>query len=100
MESEIFKRRFYREDCINIMNTLFIKDLRMFENCRLEDVIIVDNSLYSFANQLSNGCLISSFYNDREDRELFTLFNYLKNNVSKSDDVRSVNEKIFNVNLI
>ena len=99
-KGELFKRRFYREDCINIMNRFFIKDLRLFENCRLEDVVIVDNSLYSFANQLSNGCLISSFYNDREDRELFTLFNYLKKYVCQSDDVRSVNEKIFNFNFI
>lgn len=97
---EIFKKRLYRENCINISNKIFIKDLRIFNNCKLENVVIVDNSLYSFANQLSNGVLINSFYNDKEDKELISLFNYLSHHVSNSSDIRSINEKIFNFNFI
>jgi Dullard-like phosphatase family protein len=97
---QIFKKRFYRENCINIKNKIYIKDLRMFVNCKQENIVIVDNSLYSFANQLSNGVLINSFYNDKSDRELFSVFNYLQHYVSNSNDLRSMNEKIFNFNFI
>ena len=94
--SRIFKKRFYREYCINIKNKLFIKDLRIFANCNLENIVIVDNSIYSFLNQLSNGILINSFYNDKTDRELYSVFNYLQQYLSKCSDIRIVNEKIFN----
>lgn len=99
-ENRIFKRRFYREHCINIRNRIFVKDLRVFVNRKLENIILVDNSLYSFSNQLSNGILINSFYNDKEDRELFNLFNYLQQYIRPASDSRAVNEKIFNFNLI
>ena len=56
---------------------------------------MVDNSMYSFANQIQNGVLINSFYNDKEDRELANLANYLLNYVLVSSDVRLINEKIF-----
>jgi Dullard-like phosphatase family protein len=95
---KIFKCRFYRESCISIKDKIFIKDLAIFKNRRLEDVIIVDNNLYSFCNQISNGVLINSFFNDKDDRELFNLFNYLNMYISNASDVREVNEKVFNFN--
>jgi hypothetical protein len=81
-ENKIFAKRFYRE------------------NCKPENIIIVDNSMYSFSNQLSNGILINSFYNDRDDRELFNLFNYLQQYIKNAQDSREVNEKIFNFDMI
>jgi Dullard-like phosphatase family protein len=98
-ENKIFAKRLYRESCINIENKIYIKDLRIF-NRKMEDMIIVDNSLYSFSNQLSNGILINSFYNDREDQELANLLNYLQQYIHGSPDVRSVNESIFNFSTI
>ncbi len=97
-EKKVFKLRFYRNDCINIKNRIFIKDLRIFTNRKLENLIIVDNSLYSFTNQISNGVLINSFYNDREDRELINLMSYL-NILHDSQDVRVTNESVFNFSL-
>jgi Dullard-like phosphatase family protein len=95
-DNRIFKFRFYRENCIKIGNKVYIKDLRIFVNRKPENIIMVDNSLYSFANQISNGVLINSFYDDNEDRELLNLCNYLENYLRESADVRLINEKIFN----
>jgi Dullard-like phosphatase family protein len=99
-ENKIFKNRFYREHCINVKNRVFIKDLRMFGNRKPENLIILDNSLYSFSNQLSNGILINSFYNDKDDRELFNVYNYLEQYLQNAPDSRAVNEQIFSFNLI
>ena len=98
-ENKIFKFRFYRKDCINIKNRIFIKDLRIFLNRKLENLIMVDNSLYSFTNQISNGVLINSFYNDREDRELINLMSYLSM-LHSTNDIRVVNESVFNFKMI
>jgi CTD small phosphatase-like protein 2 len=99
-ENKIFAKRFYREHCINFKNRIFIKDMRIFADRKPENLIILDNSLYSFSNQLSNGILINSFYSDKDDRELFNVFNYLEQYLQNADDVRVINEQIFNFNLI
>lgn len=99
-ENKFFKHRFYRNNCICVKNRVYIKDLRIFANRKPENIIMVDNSMYSFTNQISNGVLINSFYNDKEDKELFNLLNYLLNYLQNMPDVRSVNDKVFNFNSI
>lgn len=99
-ENKFFPHRFYRNNCICVGGKVFIKDLRIFTNRKPQNLIMVDNSLYSFTNQISNGVLINSFYNDKEDRELYNLLNYLENYLHLIQDVRSVNEKVFNFNSI
>lgn len=99
-ENKFFKQRFYRDNCICVKNKVYIKDLRIFANRKPENIIMVDNSMYSFSNQISNGVLINSFYNDTEDKELFNLLNYLLNYLQNITDVRSVNDKVFNFNSI
>jgi len=96
-ENKIFMYRFYREDCISLKNKVYVKDLAIFQNLNLERTMIIDNSLYSFANQLSNGILITSFYNNKNDYELSNLSRYLDNlYASNVQDVRIPNESIFN----
>lgn len=94
-ENKFIKHRLYREQCIPIFGKLFIKDLRIFNDRRMENIVIVDNSMYSFANQLSNGILITSFFNDRKDMELINLGNYLVNCLVNVKDIRTENEKFF-----
>ncbi len=98
-ENKYFKSRFYRDSCMNISNKLFLKDLRIF-NRSLEQLVIVDNSIYCFANQLSNGVLINSFYNDKNDNELSNVQSYLLNYLSEASDVRVTNEQVFNFSSI
>jgi Dullard-like phosphatase family protein len=95
-ERKIFKHRLYRDSCIPLNDKTFIKDLRIFKNRKQENLILVDNSFYSFSNQPKNGVLINSFYNDKDDKELLNLINYLENYLHPSKDIRDVNEKIFN----
>ena len=96
-ENNIISYRLYREDCISIKNKVFIKDLRILRNRTLNKLILIDNSFYSFSNQPNNGILISSFYDNQRDIELYNLKKYLQNiNESNIDDVRNFNEKVFN----
>lgn len=95
-EKNIFKFRLYRNNCINIENFIFIKDLRILEEFYdLKDVIILDNSIYSFSNQLSNGILINSFFKDPEDAYLVQAANYLWYLSEETGDIREINNKIF-----
>ena len=93
-DKNIFKDILFRNDCININNQIFIKDISIFD--KIENVIIVDNSLYSFMNQISNGILINSFYGDKSDMELLNVMNYLIGFLSTAEDVRKINEHFFN----
>ena len=94
--NSIFKFRLYRDSCINVNNgKIFIKDLNILKNRKLENIVIVDNSLYSFANQLANGVLITSYYNDKNDKELINIATYLFQYILNSSDVRFVNENFF-----
>ena len=95
-KKEIFKFRIYRNACISIKQTIYIKDLRILKNYDLKDVILLDNSLYSFMNQLSNGVLINSFYIDDTDKHLLAARNYLVKYLYNAEDVRVENNKWFN----
>ncbi len=71
---EIFSMRLYRDSCIKSRDGVYVKDLRIFEDSRnLEDILIVDNAVYSFGYQLENGVPIIPFYDDKEDEELLHL---------------------------
>jgi CTD small phosphatase-like protein 2 len=54
----------------------------------------VDNSSFSFCKNLSNGVPIIPFYDDKSDRELIYLMEFLKN-LATVEDVRVSLEKIF-----
>eukprot|EP00353_Schmidingerella_taraikaensis_P008644 CAMPEP_0185577010 /NCGR_PEP_ID=MMETSP0434-20130131/7809_1 /TAXON_ID=626734 ORGANISM="Favella taraikaensis, Strain Fe Narragansett Bay" /NCGR_SAMPLE_ID=MMETSP0434 /ASSEMBLY_ACC=CAM_ASM_000379 /LENGTH=65 /DNA_ID=CAMNT_0028194447 /DNA_START=356 /DNA_END=553 /DNA_ORIENTATION=- len=63
----------YREHCFQTEEGIFIKDLRVIKNRDLKDVILVDNSVYSFGFQLDNGVPIIPYFNDPTDQELVYL---------------------------
>ena len=95
-ENKLIKFRLYRNNCINFNNTFTVKDLRIFKNVDLKKIVLIDNSMYSFAPQINNGILINSFINDKDDNELYNALEYLKNFILPSEDVREVNEQFFN----
>ena len=74
--NEYFKFRLYRDACIPIQNKLYIKDLRIIKDYDPRNVLLMDNSLYSFMNQPSNSAK-----------------NFLINYISPCDDVRKECEK-------
>ena len=88
-DKKYFKMRLYRNNCIFIDPGLYIKDLRIFDSLKkLEDIIILDNSLFSFANQLNNGILITSFFDDKEDTFLYNAKEYLEF-IKNEKDIRA-----------
>jgi CTD small phosphatase-like protein 2 len=73
-----FSFRLYRDSCLKTSDGYYVKDLRIFGNRRLEDLILIDNSVYSFAFQLENGVPIIPFYRDNRDEELYHLMTYMQ----------------------
>lgn len=51
--------------------------MSIFKNRDLKDMIIVDNAVYSFGAQLSNGIPITPFKDDVDDKEFLCLMNYV-----------------------
>lgn len=70
----------------------FIKDLRIIKNRDIKDMIIVDNLAHSFGFQIDNGVPILEFHNDKNDKELKHICNYLIE-ACNSDDLREFNRK-------
>ena len=95
-ENKLIKFRLYRNNCINFNDSFYVKDLRIFKNVDLKNIILIDNSMYSFAAQINNGILINSFINDKNDTELNNALDYLIKFILAAEDVRAVNEKFFN----
>jgi CTD small phosphatase-like protein 2 len=60
--SDLFAARLSRDYCVRMHDDILIKDLRMIQNRNLEDMIIVDNSLYCFGLQINRGIPIYPFY--------------------------------------
>ena len=94
-DQKYFSLRLYREHCIFIKPGLYIKDLRIFKNRDLKNIILIDNSIFSFAHQLNNGILVTSFYNDEDDCFLINLKDYLMYCIENCDDVRIINQQQF-----
>lgn len=91
--------RLYRENCFKTDEGIFIKDLRVLKNRDLKDVILVDNSVYSFGFQLSNGVPIIPFYNDPTDTELVYLAQYVLQ-LADLDDIREQNAVTFELEVL
>lgn len=96
---EYFDMRLYRNSCIEF-NNIFIKDLSILRTFGLKDMIIIDNCIFSFAINLRNGVLIPSYLNDREDRELLNVIDYLESRLIDVSDIRIANESFYGFELI
>lgn len=105
---ELIKYRLYRNHCVKVFvdndnessesenkienEFIYVKDLRIIRNVKLENMIIIDNSILSFSFNLDNGIPILPFYSGNEDNELIFLKNYL-NKIYDSQDFRMTNRQ-------
>ena len=62
-----------------------MKDLSIIADRNIKDVIIVDNSLISFAFNLANGIPIKAFLGNKNDEELLFMVTYLEELFSFTD---------------
>lgn len=96
---KLFKRRLYRNDCIKL-DQFFIKDLDIILDRDRSDMIIVDNSIVSFAFDLDNGVPINSFMGTEEDdKELLFLFSFLEE-CATAPDVRPKIKEAFKLSYL
>ena len=96
-----FPYRLYRNNCtiIKLNNKdIYIKDLNLFQNINLKDIIIIDNSVMSFYCQLNNGVPILPYYNSLRDNELVCLSYYLYS-IYDFRDLREANKINFKLEL-
>ena len=47
-----------------------MKNLRVIQDRGLDEIVIIDNSILSFALQIANGVPISSYTGEAEDKEM------------------------------
>jgi len=56
-----------------------VKDLTIFSGeVTVDDIVIVDNNIYSFAFNLENGIPILNYMGDKEDDQLIKIAQYLE----------------------
>ena len=99
-KKKYFKHRLYRNNCslIDVDGAKFyVKDLDIFnEYYDLKDIIIVDNSVLSFAYHLHNGIPIVPYYDEDKDGSLYVVGLYLMH-IFNEDDLREANRKQINL---
>jgi CTD small phosphatase-like protein 2 len=94
-EGKYFSARFYRTSCVRTREPdFYVKDLRIFHERKLSDIVLVDNSVFSFAFQLDNGIPIVSYFDDARDEEMLHLKFYLQC-LAEEGDVRFRNQDAF-----
>jgi CTD small phosphatase-like protein 2 len=91
---DLIDYRLSRQNCIKIFDHWYMKDLRILANRRIEDIIMVDNSAFSYINQLENAIPVMPFYNNKNDCELRYLAEFLIR-IAQVPDVRPVLSQIF-----
>ena len=77
-DNKYITARLFREHCVKTSEGIFVKDLRVFANRKFKNLILVDNAFYSFGYQMYNGIPILPFYEDKRDRELLELADFLE----------------------
>jgi CTD small phosphatase-like protein 2 len=85
---ELFEARCYRDSCYTTADGVYVKDLRIFEQqWDLKDVVLIDNAVHSFGFQINNGIPMLPFYDDKSDKDMLYVAQYMKK-LAKKYDVR------------
>ena len=99
-ENKYFQYRLYRNHCVQCDVDgikFYVKDLdTLNEKYNLKDVVIIDNSVLSFAYHLNNGIPIVPFIEQKEDSQLLMLAYYLVS-IANYDDLTEENKKHINI---
>jgi len=82
------KIRLFREACVQHYGN-YVKDLSLLGR-KIEDTLIIDNSPFSYMFQPDNAIPITSWFNDKTDRELYDLVPFLLEQIVPCEDVAQV----------
>ena len=85
-KDNIISYRLYRDNCTLTKDGKYVKNLNIL-NYNLKDLILLDNNPISYYFNKNNGIPIKSWHNDKNDKELIKIGNFL-NFLSTVDDVR------------
>jgi len=76
----------------------YVKDLKIIEDAYdLKDVVVIDNSVLSFAYHLDNGIPISPFYDSKTDTELLDIADFLVE-YADENDIRDKLKEVYKLN--
>jgi len=75
---------------------IYIKDLRIFKDVPMDRMVIIDNSILSFAFHVNNGIPILPFYDNKNDDEFIYLYKYLLH-LLKVPSIALENKQNFNL---
>ncbi len=64
-----------------------VKDLRVLKNRRLQDIVVVDNTVVSLRTHLDNVIYVPGYRGQKGDKELRTIMEFLVQ-VASAPDVR------------
>ena len=99
-KKKYFKYRLYRNNCslVDVEGAKFyVKDLDILdEYYDLKDIVIVDNSVLSFAFHLHNGIPIVPYYDEDKDGSLYVVGLYLIH-IFPENDLREANKTQINL---
>ena len=99
--NEYFEHRLYRAHCVLCSvdgAKFYVKDLKILEdNYNLKDVVIIDNSVLSFAYHLDNGIPISPYYDSKVDTELLEIADFLVK-YADENDIRDKLKEVYKLN--
>jgi TFIIF-interacting CTD phosphatase-like protein len=70
--------------------------LRTIQNWKKQDMIIIDNLVYSFANDIENGIPIKAYIKGKEDYELEYIANMLEG-VKDDTNMMTYISQVFNL---
>ena len=91
-KNNIISRRLFRDSCTITKDGKYIKNLNNL-NFNLKDVILLDNNPISYSYNKANGIPIKSWHNDKNDKELIKIGNFLTF-ISSVNDVRNYIQRI------
>ncbi len=99
-DGTFIQHRFFRQHAIEFEHNekeFLVKDLNIFEGLDLNNVLFVDNQVFSFAANLKNGIPIVDFQGQKDDSELIKLMLYV-HSIANSENLRDANEECFGFN--
>ncbi|CAD8044417.1 unnamed protein product [Paramecium primaurelia] len=91
---KILSAQLFRESCIITNDGVHIKDLRVLGR-DMKDIVLIDNAAYSFGYHIENGIPIIPYYDNKDDKELKLLYDFLISDVLPAYDCRKVLQETF-----